>query len=182
MSSMKMKVTTRMMTRAALFGVLTFILGFIQIPIGHVPVTLQTLAVLMAGLLLKPLTACLAMLLHMLLKIVLWGASPFVSPSFGFVIAFVIAAPFLSYLTQKRNEKRVSMVFNLVIVTFLIYLIGLPYMVLVLRYYMKQTLSFGNILMMGMVVFLPGDFFKAVLAWFLAHRLSLYTTYTTRLE
>ena len=156
MSSMKMKVTTRMMTRAALFGVLTFILGFIQIPIGPVPVTLQTLAVLMAGLLLKPLTACLAMLLHMLLKIVLWGASPFVSPSFGFVIAFVIAAPFLSYLTQNRNEKRV-------------------YMVLVLRYYMKQTLSFVNVLMAGMVVFLPGDFFKAVLAWFLAHRLSLYS-------
>lgn len=172
---MKTKVTTRTMTRAALFGVLTFVFGFIQIPVGPVPVTLQTLGVLMAGLLLKPLTACLAMLLHMLLKIVFGGASPFVSPSFGFVLAFVVAAPFLAYLIQKRNEKRVDMVLNLVIVTLFIYVIGLPYMVLVLRYYMNQKLSFWNILMTGMVMFLPGDFFKAVLAWFLAHRLSFFS-------
>ncbi len=169
-----MKVTTRMMTRAALFGVLTFVFGFIRIPVGPVPVTLQTLAVLMAGLLLKPPTACLAMLLHMLLKIVLGGASPFISPGFGFVLAFVIAAPFLSYLTNKRNETVVHTAINITAVTLVIYLFGLPYMAFVLRFYMNQTIYLGKILMTGMVVFLPGDALKAVLAWFLSRRLTPY--------
>ncbi len=168
---MKARVTTRMMTRAALFGVLTLAFSFIRIPVGPVPVTLQTLAVLMAGLLLRPLTACLAMLLHMLLKIVIGGSTPFLSPGFGFILSFVVAAPLLSYLTRKRNKNRFDTVLNLIAVTFLIYLIGLLYMAFVLSCYLKQSITFERILMTGMIVFLPGDALKAFVAWFLAQRL-----------
>ncbi|HHX19252.1 MAG TPA: biotin transporter BioY [Clostridiaceae bacterium] len=175
---MKVKVTTRMMTYAALFGVLTFVFGFIRIPVGPVPITLQTLAVLMAGLLLKPATSCLAMLLHAFLKIILGGSSPFVSPGFGFVLAFVVASPLLSFLTQRNKGNCVRTALNIAAVTFLIYILGLPYMALVLRFYLNQTITFGNILMTGMVVFLPGDALKAVTAWFLAYRLTPFSDKT----
>lgn len=168
---MRLHLTTRMITRAALFGVLTYVFSWIRIPVGPVPVTLQTLTVLLAGLLLKPSESFLAMLLHLLLKIILGGENPLLSPAFGFVIAFVIVAPLLSYLTQRRIDKPILMGVNIVIATCLIYLIGIPYMAMILRCYMNQRLSFGQILSMGMLVFLPGDAIKAVIAWFAALRL-----------
>ncbi len=163
--------TTKLIALTAIFGVLTFACGLIRIPVGPVPVTLQTMAVLLSGLLLKPFDAFLAMILHLVLKLVLSGEFSLISPSFGFVIAFVAAAPFLSFLTQKKEGSPKYMIIHILIATMLIYAIGLPYMAIILRFYLDKKIAVCQFLTMGMLVFLPGDLLKAAAAWFLATRL-----------
>lgn len=82
-----MKLEIKQMVLAALFGALTFLGYFVELPIGPVPITLQTLFVLLAGFLLEREAAFLAMVIHLLLKLLTMGAVAFMSPAFGFVVA-----------------------------------------------------------------------------------------------
>ena len=49
-----MKINAKTVTQISILGALSFISGFIAIPIGPVPITLQTIFVLLSGLLLPP--------------------------------------------------------------------------------------------------------------------------------
>jgi biotin transport system substrate-specific component len=154
-----------------LLGGLIFVGGLIRIPLGPLPFTFQTMFVLLSGLLLTPSAAAYATLLHLMLKIIFAGASAVLSPSFGFVLAFIPAAALLAYLTRVRGSSALQKAINLMLVSFLIYLIGLPYMVLVLGYVSGQTLTFHSIVFSGMLIFLPGDALKIVLALIVEGRL-----------
>ncbi|NLY84989.1 MAG: biotin transporter BioY, partial [Tissierellia bacterium] len=62
-----MKLTIREMTLVAMFAALTSIGAFISIPIGEVPITLQTLFVLLSGLILGPKLGALSQLIYLIL-------------------------------------------------------------------------------------------------------------------
>ena len=52
-----MKLSTRDLTQISIFAALTFVSGFLSIPVGPVPITLQTLMVLLTGFFLRPTAA-----------------------------------------------------------------------------------------------------------------------------
>jgi len=168
---LKAKGRTHSLIVSALLGGLMFAGGLIRIPLGPVPFTLQTMFVWLSGLLLTPAAATYATLLHLMLKLIFTGASAVLSPSFGFVLAFIPAAALLARLTQSRGSTAVQKILNLLLVSLLTYLIGLPYMALMLRFVSGQALTFPSIVFSGMLVFLPGDALKIVLALILEGRL-----------
>ena len=92
-------LTTRDMVFASLFAVLTGVGANIRIPFPLVPLTLQTVFVLLAGLLLGSRRGALSMTLYMLLGLlglpVFAGGGGFQTmllPSFGFIVGFIPAA------------------------------------------------------------------------------------------
>lgn len=75
------KLTTRELTLCSLMAALTYISSFISLPLGPVPFTLQTLFVLLSGLILQKKAAVLAQSLHLLLILLFKGFQSFLSPS-----------------------------------------------------------------------------------------------------
>ena len=53
----------------------------------------------------------------------------------------------------------------------MLYLVGLPYMAVVLNVYMGKGLSTWGILMAGMIPYLPGDMVKIIVVGVLAPKL-----------
>lgn len=166
-----MKLTARDLTQISLLAALTYISGFITIPMGPVPFTLQTLFVLLTGLLLRPSAALLTQVLHLALKLLLGGGQIILSPSFGFLFGFILAAWGMSFYLQYTKKRVSSYVIAAFLGTLLTYLIGMPYMGLILNSYMGADYSVVQVFWMGMGLFIPGDLVKAGLAVFVGVRL-----------
>lgn len=166
-----MKLTVKDLTQISLLAALTFISGFIMIPFGPVPFTLQTLFVLVTGLLLKPKAAFLTQVVHLLLKLLLGGGQLILSPSFGFLFGFILAATVMSRLLLKREESLSAYIRVTVIGTFLIYLVGMPYMGILLNGYLGADYTILQLFWTGMGLFIPGDVLKAGLAIVVATRI-----------
>lgn len=166
-----MKLTVKELTQISLLATLTFISGFIMIPFGPVPFTLQTLFVLATGLLLKPKAAFLTQVVHLLLKLLLGGGQLMFSPSFGFLFGFILAAPVMSRMLLKRKENLVSYTQVAIIGTLLIYCVGMPYMGILLNGYLGADYSVLQLFWTGMGLFIPGDIVKAALATLIAVRI-----------
>lgn len=157
---------------AAMFGALTYLGSLLVIPIGPVPITLQTLFVEVAAILLLPKTAGLAMFAHLLLKFITQGGSLLISPSFGFVIGFIFAAFAGSYyfntLKGGHLSDKKSLLVALFISAILPYLVGLPYMAYILNGVNGLGKSFMDLMKAGFLLFIPGDMAKVVLAYLLS--------------
>lgn len=168
-----MKLSTKDMALVAMFTSLTAIGAFISIPLGPVPITLQSLFVILSGLILDPKLAALSQIVYILLGLVgapifsgfTGGPQSVMAPSFGFVIGFVFAAYIvgrIAHIDNKLSPKRIwigSLVGSLVI-----YLFGLPYMYYMLNIIMGNQFSFLNIMQMGCFLFLPGDLAKLIIS------------------
>nr|WP_319216970.1 ECF transporter S component [uncultured Trichococcus sp.] len=166
-----MKLSTRDLTQISIFAALTFVSGFLSIPVGPVPITLQTLLVLLTGFFLRPKAAFFAQALHLVLKLLLGGFQSLLSPSFGFVFGFVAAATIISYLIHKKEGSFLNYGLAAVAGTIVMYAIGLPYMAAILNGIMGNQFGLAEIFQMGMILFIPGDIGKALLAIILADRL-----------
>jgi biotin transport system substrate-specific component len=92
-------ISTREMAFCSLFAILVGVGANVKIPLPYVPITLQTVMVFLAGLLLGSKRGALALFMYMLLGLVGLpmfssggGFQNIVSPSFGFVVGFIPAA------------------------------------------------------------------------------------------
>ena len=157
-----MKLTTRDLTHMSIMAALTLVSSFIAIPLGPVAVTLQTLFVLLTGLLFTPIQAFYTQLLNLLLMLLLKGPQIVISPSFGFLVSFIVVATLLAWLKESGMVQKES---HLVIVgTVISYVIGTPYMAFILNQVLDLNLSFKDILYTGVFLFLPGDTLKALMS------------------
>ncbi|MGI6617517.1 MAG: biotin transporter BioY [Saccharofermentanales bacterium] len=163
--------STRFIARVALMAVVIMVCSLIRIPVGPVPITLQTFGVLLAGILLDPAESFFSVLLHLVLKIIIGGWAVVISPSFGFVLVFVVAAPLLSLLTARTQGRLRPMMIHIVLVSLLIYFVGLFYMMGMLRLYTGEAQSFSQALTYGVLIFIPGDIAKATLACLVGYKL-----------
>lgn len=157
-----MKLTIRDMTRISIMAALTVVSSFISLPIGPVAVTLQTLFVLLTGLLFTPKQAFYTQIVNLLLTILMRGPQIFISPSFGFLVAFIVVSTLLAWL--KENGKIKNVTYLVIVGTVISYIIGTPYMAFILNRVMRLNLSFTDVLNTGVILFLPGDALKAMLA------------------
>jgi biotin transport system substrate-specific component len=147
----------------------------VQLPWSPVPITGQTFAVLLAGVLLGKWWGGVSLALYAGLGIagVPWftgfgsGLGYLAGPTGGYVIGFVFAALFLGYFTDKyvRARSFVSMLALMLFANFvLIYVPGLLQLGLWLNIVKGQPVTFSSLLMMGAIPFIVGDITKAVLA------------------
>ncbi|CAK7077247.1 biotin transporter BioY [Tissierella sp.] len=168
-----MKLSTRQMTLVAMFTGLTTVGAFISIPLGEVPITLQTLFVILSGLILGPKLGALSQIVYIFLGLVgvpifaefTGGVQAIMKPSFGFIIGFIFAAYIVGKIAhsgEKVSSKNIWIASLVGIIV--IYLFGLPYMYYILNIVMAKGLSFNTIMKIGCLIFLPGDFLKLIVA------------------
>ena len=144
-------------------------------PWSPVPITGQTFAVLLAGVLLGRWWGGISLAIYAGLGAIGlpwfadWGSGLgyLAGPTGGYIIGFILAALFLGHFTDKsiRSRSFLSMLGLMLFAIFiLIYVPGLLQLGLWLNLVKGEPVTFTTLLMMGAIPFIAGDITKAVLA------------------
>lgn len=165
-----MKLTVKELTKVAIFPALMIASSGISIPLTGAPITLQTLFVLLAGMLLGPKLGSLSMVLYILLGAIglpvfanfQGGMGVILGPTGGFILSFPIAALVTGLFIKKENK--LSYVTAAVIATAIIYIIGVPWMSYILGWRVQDTLIY-------MTIYFPGDIIKIIIAILIQNRI-----------
>lgn len=175
-----MKLSIKEMVLISLFTSLTAIGAFLSIPIGEIPITLQSMFTLLSGLLLGPKLGSISQGLYVLLGLIgirvfanfSGGPQYIFKPNFGFLIGFIFASYIVGKMTHNKSSITFRRIFlSSIIGTFIIYLFGIPYMYFILNHVMGKEMGLLTVLKIGCLIFIPGDLVKAVVASFVAHKL-----------
>lgn len=167
-----MKNRIKELVMVPFFTALTAVGAFIKIPIPYVPLTLQTLMVMFAALILGSRLGALSQFLYLIigllgLPVFAHGGGPgyVLQPSFGFLIGFIPGAYLMGkFIEDKENLTFLRTVNALIIGQLVIYIFGLTYLYINLNYIMQKPISFYNTLKIGFLIFLPGDILKTFIA------------------
>ncbi len=167
----------RELTLTALFAALTAASAFVKIPTPISSFTLQFLATALAGILLGGKLGAMSQAVYVALGLAglpiftAGGGLQYVlQPTFGFLLGLIPAAYIIGRLAEKSKEKK-RIVPACLAGLGVLYLVGLPYMALVLNLYLGKAMGLGQILWGGMILFLPGDAVKIAAAALLGERL-----------
>jgi biotin transport system substrate-specific component len=170
-------LSTRILPRRAVitavliagFALLTAAAAQVRVPLPFtpVPVTGQTLAVLLAGAALGSRAGAASQSLYVLLGL---GGLPFfqggnggwsyaTGPTLGYLVGFVVAAAAVGYLAERKQDRSVATAWPAFLAgTSLIYLFGVGWLTVSL-----QT-DLSDALVKGMAPFVVGDLLKVALA------------------
>lgn len=173
-----MKLSVRDLSRISIFTALTAVGAFLSIPIGPVPITLQSMFVLLAGFVLGIKGAVLSVVVYLFIGLMgipvfsnfTGGIQSIFLPQFGFLLGFLAVALISGLAYKKANTMAGFLIYGL-FATVVLYIIGLSYMAFILNVLMKSGLSFLTILQIGLFAFIPGDLLKLFVASFIGLRL-----------
>ena len=161
-----MRVQTRMLALAALFTAVTAAANFIKIPVGVVPITLLFFATALAGVLLGPRWGAASQAVYVVLGLIGLpvftgggGLGYVLQPSFGFLLGLIPAAWVIGMLSR-RTPGPLRVALASLAGLGVLYLVGLPYMWLILNVYLERGLALPALLWSGMLIFLPEDALK----------------------
>ena len=164
---------------SALFLALIIVSAFIRIPFPVIPITLQTLIVLLAAMTLGHRLAGLTVGTYLLmglagLPVFTAGGGVFyvLKPTFGYLLGFLLAAVAVGYLvhrTRIRSFVRMSLFGMIGII--IIYASGIGYMLLLSAFYTRTPSSLASLFTLNFALTIFSDFFKCAIAAFLAVRL-----------
>lgn len=145
------------------------------LPWSPIPITGQTFAVLLAGVLLGKWWGGISMAIYGGLGAAgvpwLTGWSSGLGATGGYLIGFIMAALFLGYFTDKyiRSRSFLSMLALMLFASLvLVYVPGLIWLRLWLNLVRGESVTFITLLWMGAIPFLASDIIKAVIAAALA--------------
>lgn len=177
---MKNKLTIRDIAYSSLFAALTAVLGYITIPLpfSPVPITAQTLAVMLAGCVLTPVQAGFSMLTFLLMGAVgipvfsggRAGLSVIVGPSGGYLIGFVIGAIVISLIVRRSKDIKVLLIGSMIGGIIVVHLLGFPWLGYVLGMDIVKAAKVGTI------PYIPGDIFKAIVAVIIGSKINKQMT------
>ncbi|MDD1663851.1 MAG: biotin transporter BioY [Methanomicrobiales archaeon] len=162
---------TRLLAQSATFIALLAAGAWVAIPVGPVPVTLQTFFLLLAAPVMKRravVPAALYLLVGALNLPVfhsgLSGVGVLLGPSGGFLIGFIPAAAIAGFAYEKGS--RMIRIAGLAAGTVTIYACGVAWLLL------SAGISLPAALLVGVLPFLPGDILKGAGVFLLGERLT----------
>lgn len=158
---------------AALIGILAQVKFYL--PWSPIPITGQTFAVLLVGVLLGRWWGGVSLVIYAGLGAVglPWfaglngGLAYLAGPTGGYIVGFILATLFVGYFTDKyvRSRSFVSMFTIMLVANFiLIYIPGLVQLHFWLNLVKREAVAFYPLLMMGAIPFIAGDVIKAAAA------------------
>ena len=176
----KTPLNTRTLVLCGLFAALMAVGAFIKVPLPGIPFTLQTLFVILAGLLLGSRGGLIAVLVYIFLGLaglpVFSGGGGLMyvlKPSFGYIVGFALGAFVTGWLAEKNTENgTVPMVIAALAGTAVIYALGLTWYYIIANYYLNTPVGAATLMMTGFVMTLPGDLIKIAISVLLAKRLA----------
>ncbi|KPJ77134.1 MAG: biotin permease [Deltaproteobacteria bacterium SG8_13] len=156
----------RMSVFAALFAALTAMGAFIAVPIGPVPIVLQNLFVMLAGLLLGPRWGLASVGIYLLagfcgLPVFAGGQAGIgrlIGPTGGYLIGYLPAVYIIGRMTRGSDHRLLREAGAMVLGTLLLYACGVSWLKVV------TGLSWTKALAVGMLPFLIGDALKIAAA------------------
>jgi len=188
---MKIKEMTSVAVFAAVMGALG-VVPPIMLTFTPVPITLQTLGVLLTGGVLGARLGAMSQTIFLLLVAAglpllsggRGGLSVFVGPSVGYLISWPITAFCIGYLLSRFQNLKLQhvLMINLTVGILLIYLIGIPAQAFMMDIPVLEAVKLS-------LIYIPGDVLKAILASILVYKLrkhpffsrSLATSYSNNL-
>lgn len=159
--------TTRRIVRIALFSALTIVGAWISIPVPFTPVkfTLQTLFVVLSGLILGARDGCISQIVYAVMGLI--GIPVFTQgggfmyifqPSFGYIIGFSIGAFIVGAVFDKVRKKSFIKIFLSCFVGMAaVYVIGITYQVTILYTYTGLALQSALATVPSILVMLVAD-------------------------
>ena len=149
------------------------LLAQVEIPLWPVPITGQTLGVIIVGASLGAWRGAAALTTYMILGLAglpifagLTGSlAALAKPSFGFVIGFIFSAFVAGWFAERAWDRRPALAFvGFAAASIVPFLFGIPYLAFVLNVGMGLDLSFWQILEAGLFPFIVGGLIKAGIA------------------
>ncbi|WP_227487951.1 biotin transporter BioY [Brachybacterium subflavum] len=149
------------------------LLAQVEIPLPVVPITGQTLGVLLVGAALGARRGAAALTAYMVAGLA--GAPVFagfsgslaavMTPSFGFVLGFIPAAYLAGWFAERSWDRRSWKAFaGFAAASAVPFLVGVPYMAWILNAVMGAGADLGQILALGVTPFIAGGVVKAAIA------------------
>jgi len=146
------------------FSIITAVCAKLKVEIGVIPITMQTLAVLLSGALLGSKRGVLSQITYLLMGLagVPWfarggGIAYILSPTFGYIVGFVLAAFLVGWLCERGFDRQVkTAILAMLIGNILLYIPGLLWL--------AKFIGFKKVLAVGLYPFIPGDLVKILLA------------------
>jgi biotin transport system substrate-specific component len=144
----------------------------VEVPLWPVPVTGQTLAVMLVGAALGFRRGAAALALYLVAGVAGapvfagWsgGVASLASPSFGFVVGFIPAAALMGWLSERRWDRRpVLAVAGFGLASALPFVVGLPWLAVVLAH-LGLPHDLGAVLAAGFTPFIIGGLVKWAIA------------------
>ncbi len=171
-------LNTRNLVLCALFSALIAVGAFIKIPMPWLVLTLQTLFVVLAGLVLGSKLGALSAAVYVIaglagLPIFTQGGGlgyVFI-PTFGYLVSFIGGAWLAGYLAENLRPGVINWTLAGFAAIILIYAVGIPYFYLVSRFYLGKVLGAEVLLWSFIILPLPGDLISCFAAALLTHRI-----------
>jgi biotin transport system substrate-specific component len=149
------------------------LLAQVEIPLWPVPITGQTLGVIIVGASLGAWRGAAALTTYMVLGLAglpifagLTGSLVAIAkPSFGFVIGFIFSAFVAGWFAERAWDRRPALAFvGFAAASVVPFLFGIPYLAVVLNVSLGLDLTFWQILEAGLFPFIIGGLVKAAIA------------------
>lgn len=162
------------MVFTAVFAAVIAVCSILSIPVGEVPVTLQTFAVCLTAALLGWKRGTLAVLVYVLLGAVglpvfagmSGGVGILAGPTGGYILGFIPAALIIGLAADRFDRRAVPLIFAMVAGVLVCYAVGTVWFMVVTHMGLVESL------MMCVVPFLIPDAVKIAVAMILSNRLS----------
>lgn len=156
------------------FAALTAVCGFLKIPLGFMSITLQTMMAALAGILLGSKWGAVSQGVYLalgLLGLPIFtqggGLGYVLQPSFGFLLGFPLTAAVSGWLS-KDTLSPLRLGFAAAVGILAGYVIGTPYMGLILNLYLGKGLDVWTVVKTGCLIYLPGEGVKVLVSAFIA--------------
>lgn len=153
---------------SGVFAAVTAVCGFLKIPLGFTFITLQTMMAALAGILLGPKWGAASQGVYLALGLVglpifTQGGGPgyIFQPSFGFLLGFPLTAAVSGWLSR-GTVSPVRLAGAAAAGILAGYVIGTPYMGLILNVYMGKGLDVWTVVKTGCLIYLPGEAVKVL--------------------
>lgn len=161
-----MNIKTKDLILVALFAALMAVGAYIKVLFPVIPMSLQPFFCALAGILLGARLGALSQILYLIIgltgiPVFTQGGGPMyvLKPSFGFIIGFILAAYLIGKVSDHFSNVNFKNMFASVIPgLFAIYIVGLPYMYIILKFYVKvEGLTVMKVLSLGFFPFIVKD-------------------------
>ncbi|MCK5097482.1 MAG: biotin transporter BioY [Desulfobacteraceae bacterium] len=163
-------------TYSSLFVALIAAGAFLAIPIGPVPIVLQNMFVLLAGIILGPRWGLASVGIYLLIGACglpvfangKAGIGIIFGPTGGYLLGYLPAVFITGLISKKWDQKIIAIVFAMVAGSIIVYAAGVPWLKVV------TGMAWSKAFALGMYPFIIGDILKIIAATFIAKAIRPY--------
>lgn len=156
------------MVTCAIFAGLLCILGPLALPIGPVPISLATLIIYFASMILGPVLSLISVVIYLLLGIFglpvfsgyAGGVAKVLGPTGGYLIGYLFLAYISGLFVRSFHAKKLPVLLGMILGTAVLYFFGTIWFVV------QMDCTVGYALTLCVVPFLVGDAAKILVALF----------------